>query len=197
MLQAALYRMQSMAADSILKQAEAKMAKVIDVVHTEFTGIRTGKASPDLVHHLTVDAYGSHVKLKEIAGITTPDPRTIMIQPWDGGLIDSIRKAIEESKLGITPMVDGKLIRLPIPAPSQERRDELITSIRKIAEEGRVSIRSNRRGALDDLKKAQKNKELTEDELTTHEKQVQKLTDQYIEKIDKLLTGKEADLMKI
>lgn len=186
-----------MALDDILLEAEEKMMKSVEVVHQEFNSVRTGKASPDLVNHITVDAYGVHMKLKEVAAITTPDARLIQIQPWDAGNVEPIRKAIEESKIGINPIVDGKLIRLPIPELSQDRRQELVKSIRKMAEEGRVSIRSNRRHALDEVKKIQKAGEITEDQLEGAEKEIQKLTDQYTGEIEKELAKKEAELLKV
>jgi ribosome recycling factor len=171
-----------MALDDILLEAEEKMLKSTEVIQGEFAGIRTGKASPDLVTNIMVEAYGTHMRLKEMAAITTPDSRLILIQPWDGANVDPIRKAIEESKLGITPQVDGKLIRLPIPP---------------LSEEGRVSIRANRRHAIDEIKKIQKAGEITEDQLEDGEKEVQKLTDQYIAEIEKGLISKEAELMKV
>ena len=186
-----------MALDDILLEAEEKMLKSTEVIQGEFSGIRTGKASPDLVTNIMVEAYGVQMRLKEMAAVTTPDSRLILIQPWDGNNVDPIRKAIEESKLGITPMVDGKLIRLPIPSLSEERRQDLVKAVKKIAEEGRVSIRANRRHAMDEIKKIQKAGEITEDQLTDGEKEVQKLTDQYIAEIEKTLVAKEAELLKV
>jgi ribosome recycling factor len=186
-----------MALDDILLEAEEKMLKSAEVVQTEFSGVRTGKASPDLVTNLMVDAYGTHMRLKELAAVTTPDSRLILIQPWDAGTVDAVRKALEESKLGISPQVDGKLIRLPIPPLSEERRQDLVKAVRKMAEEGRVSIRANRRHAIDEIKKIQKSGEITEDQLADAEKEVQKLTDQYVAEIDKGVTSKEAELMKV
>lgn len=173
------------------------MIKSTEVITAEFAGIRTGKASPDLVTNIMVEAYGTHMRLKEMAAITTPDPRLILIQPWDAANVDPIRKALEESKLGISPQVDGKLIRLPIPPLSEERRQDLVKATRKLAEEGRVSIRANRRHALDEVKKIQKSGEITEDQLGDAEKEIQKLTDQYVAEIEKALTAKEAELMKV
>jgi ribosome recycling factor len=137
------------------------------------------------------------MRLKELAAVTTPDPRLILIQPWDASNVEPVRKAIEESKLGISPQVDGKLIRLPIPPLSEERRQDLVKAVRKMAEEGRVSIRANRRHALDEIKKIQKAGEITEDQLADAEKEVQKLTDQYVAEIDKGVASKEAELMKV
>jgi ribosome recycling factor len=173
------------------------MIKSTEVIQTEFAGIRTGKASPDLVTNIMVEAYGTHMRLKELAAVTTPDSRLVQIQPWDASTVEPIRKALEESKLGISPQVDGKLIRLPIPPLSEERRQELVKAVRKMAEEGRVSIRANRRHAIDEIKKIQKAGEITEDQLADGEKEIQKLTDQYTAEIDKGLTAKEAELLKV
>jgi ribosome recycling factor len=186
-----------MALDDILLEAEEKMLKSTEVIQGEFSGIRTGKASPDLVTNIMVEAYGVQMRLKEMAAVTTPDSRLILIQPWDGNNVDPIRKALEESRLGITPQVDGKLIRLPIPPLSEERRQDLVKAVKKIAEEGRVSIRANRRHAMDEIKKIQKDGEITEDQLEDGEKEVQKLTDQYIAEIEKTLIAKEAELLKV
>jgi ribosome recycling factor len=186
-----------MALDDILLEAEEKMIKSTEVIQTEFAGIRTGKASPDLVINMMVEAYGTNMRLKELAAVTTPDSRLILIQPWDATTVDPIRKALEESKLGISPQIDGKMIRLPIPPLSEERRQDLVKAVRKIAEEGRVSIRANRRHAIDEAKKIQKAGEITEDQLADTEKEVQKLTDQYVAEIEKGLTAKEAELLKV
>ncbi len=173
------------------------MEKSANFTKSDFGSIRTGKASPELVNHLLVEAYGGHMRLKEIAAITTPDSRLIMIQPWDASNVDPIRKAIEESKLGINPLVDGKIIRLPIPELSTERRQEMTKAAKKMAEEGRVTIRAVRRTAMDDVKKLQKDGKITEDELKSAETEVQKLTDQYIGEIDKGLAVKETELLKV
>ena len=186
-----------MALDDILLEAEEKMIKSAEVIQTEFAGIRTGKASPDLVTNIMVEAYGVQMRLKEMAAVTTPDSRLILIQPWDAGTVDAVRKALEESKLGITPQVDGKLIRLPIPPLSEERRQDLVKTVKKMAEEGRVSIRANRRHALDELKKIQKSGAITEDQLEDAEKEIQKLTDQYVAEIEKGVAVKEAELLKV
>ena len=186
-----------MALDDILLEAEEKMIKSTEVIQTEFGGIRTGKASPDLVTNMMVEVYGTHMRLKEVAAVTTPDSRLILIQPWDATTVDPIRRAIEESKLGISPQVDGKLIRLPIPPLSEERRNDLVKAVRRIAEEGRVSIRANRRHAMDESKKLQKSGEITEDQLGDAEAEVQKLTDQYVAEVEKSLAHKEAELLKV
>jgi ribosome recycling factor len=186
-----------MSIDEVMMDAEEKMEKTVSVTKSEFTSIRTGKASPDLVSHLRIDAYGVTMTMKEVAAITTPDPRMILIQPWDVSNVDPIRKAIEESRIGITPMVDGKMIRLPIPALSEERRHDLVKTVKKLCEEGRVGIRNSRRIALDEIKRIQKAGEITEDDAERTEKEIQKLTDQYIAEVEKLMAAKEAELMKV
>jgi ribosome recycling factor len=187
-----------MALDDILMETEEKMEKTVQFLIHEFSSVRTGKASPALVENLQVQAYeGTTMRLKELAGITTPEARLLMIQPWDASTVDPIRKAIEASPLGITPMIDGKVIRVPFPELSQQRREDLVKSIRKMAEEQRVAIRHARREGIDALKKLEKDGKVTEDELESGEKEIQKLTNTYIETADKHLASKEAELMKV
>src|SRR2546430_17141102 len=139
--------------DDILLEAEMAMEKSVDYLAHEFSGVRTGKASPALVENIDVQAYGSTMKLKQLALITTPESRLLVLQPFDAGTVQDIERALKESKIGITPAVDGKIIRLPIPELSEERRKELAKSLSKMAEEARVRIRSNRRTGLSDKKK--------------------------------------------
>jgi ribosome recycling factor len=186
-----------MPVDEIMLDCEDKMEKSLHRVESEFSQVRTGKASPHLVDGLRVDCYGTTMQLKELAGITTPEPRLILIQPWDESNVDPVRKAIEESNLGISPQVDGKLIRIPIPELSEERRTELTKVVKKIAEEGRIAIRHNRRDAMDQLKKEGKDGDLTEDDVSLGEKEVQKLTDTFIKRVDDLLEKKEKELMTV
>lgn len=186
-----------MPVDEILMECEEHMEKTVKKIHNDFAAVRTGKASPQLVDSLRVDCYGTTMTLRELAGITCPEPRLIMIQPWDASNVDPIRKAIETSNLGISPLVDGKIIRIPIPELSEERRRDLIKVVKKIAEEGRVALRHSRRDAMEALKKEHKAGDLTEDELKVAEKDVQKLTDDYTGKIDKMLETKEAELLKV
>jgi ribosome recycling factor len=186
-----------MPADEILLDCEEHMEKTVKKIHDDFAAVRTGKASPQLVDTLRVDCYGTVLTLRELAGITCPEPRLIMIQPWDGSNVDPIRKAIETSNLGVSPMVDGKIIRIPIPELSEERRRDLIKVVKKLSEDGRIAIRHSRREAMESLKKEQKDGDITEDELKVAEKEVQKLTDDYTGKIDKMLEAKEAELLKI
>jgi ribosome recycling factor len=186
-----------MPADEILMECEEHMEKTVKKLQDDFAAVRTGKASPQLVDSMRVDCYGTSMTLRELAAITCPEPRLIMIQPWDVSNVDPIRKAIETSSLGISPMVDGKIIRIPIPELSEDRRRDLIKVVKKISEDGRIAVRHSRREAMDLLKKEQKDGNMSEDHLKDAEKDVQKLTDDYVGKIDKMLEIKEAELLKI
>lgn len=183
--------------DEIMLDAEAAMEKGFDYLKHEFASVRTGKASPALVENIDVEAYGAQMKLKQLALITTPEPRLLVIQPFDGSTTKDIEKAIKESKLGINPIVDGKIIRLPIPALSEERRRDLVKGVKQMAEEARVRVRSTRREGIDGLKKAQKEGAISEDQLGSLEKEIQKLTDQFGKKIDDSVALKEAEILKV
>jgi ribosome recycling factor len=182
--------------DDILLEAEMSMEKSVDYLAHEFSGVRTGKASPALVENIDVQAYGSTMKLKQLALITTPESRLLVLQPFDAGTVQDIERALKESKIGITPAVDGKIIRLPIPELSEERRKELAKSLSKMAEEARVRVRSNRRTALDEAKKL-KGSGISEDEMSDLEDQIQKLTDRFVKSIDDHLKHKEIEIMKV
>lgn len=187
-----------MTIDEILLEAEEKMEKTERVVVNEFAGIRTGKASPALVENIMVEAYGgAQMRIRELAGITTPEPRLLVIQPWDASMVHPIEKAILKSSLGLTPMVDKKVIRIVFPELSTERRQELVRVVRKLAEDGRVAIRHVRRDAIENLKKIAKAGGVTEDEEKHAEKEVQKLHDTYIAKIDAHLAHKEKEIMTV
>lgn len=173
------------------------MEKSVDYMVHEFSAVRTGKASPALVENVDVEAYGSAMKLKQLALITTPEPRLLVVQPFDAATVRDIEKALKESKIGIQPLVDGKLIRLPIPELSEERRRDLVKSLKQMAEEARVRVRTNRRNALDEAKKLKASNELTEDGLRDIEADVQKLTDKFVKSIDEHLERKEAEVMKV
>jgi ribosome recycling factor len=186
-----------MSRDDILLEAEMSMEKSVDYLVHEFAAVRTGKASPGLVENVDVHAYGSNMKLKQLALITTPEARLLVIQPFDAATVSDIERALKESKIGITPAVDGKIIRLPIPELSEERRKELVRSLGKMAEEARVRVRANRRTALDEAKKLKTGGQLTEDGLRDVEDEVQKLTDRFVHSIDEHLRHKEAEIMKV
>lgn len=183
--------------DEILLETEAAMEKAVDYLHHEMASVRTGKASPALVENIEVEAYGATMKLKQLAVISTPEPRMLVIQPFDGSQTGAVEKAIKESKLGINPVVDGKIIRLPIPALTEERRRDLVKSIKQMAEESRVRIRAIRREGIDSLKKAEKEHVIGEDERKTYEAEVQKLTDTWGKKIEESFAAKEADILKV
>jgi ribosome recycling factor len=188
---------QIMALEDILLEAEEKMIKTEEVVQHEFAGVRTGKASAGLVENIQVEVYGSHMRIRELAGITTPETRVILIQPWDANTVHPIEKAIQRSNLGLNPAVDKKFIRIVLPELSQERRVEFTKIVRKMAEDGRVAIRHVRRDALEHLKKESKKGGVTEEEVEHAEKEVQKLTDQYIANVDQHLAHKEKEIMTV
>lgn len=186
-----------MSKDDIVLESEMSMEKSVDYMIHEFASVRTGKASPALVENVDVQAYGSTMKLKQLALITTPEPRLLVVQPFDASTVADIERALKESKIGIMPAVDGKIIRLPIPELSEERRKDLVRSLSKMAEEARVRVRANRRSALDEAKKLKASGGLTEDGLRDLEDEVQKLTDRFVKSIDDHLERKEAEVMKV
>ena len=186
-----------MALDDILLEAEEKMEKTEQVVVNEFAGVRTGKASASLVENILVETYGSQMRIRELAGITAPEPRTLSLQPWDASTITAIEKAIQKANLGLNPATQGKVIRIFFPELSQERRLEFVKIIKKMTEDGRVAIRHVRRDAMDLLKKHAHDSGVTEDEEKQAEKDLQKLTDGFIAKIDAHLAHKEKELMTV
>jgi ribosome recycling factor len=183
--------------DEILMETEEKMIKTEQVLLNEFAGVRTGKASAGLVENIMVDVYGAQMRIRELAGITCPEPRLILIQPWDLGTIHSVDKAIQKSNLGLNPQVDKKCLRVVIPELSTERRVEFTKIIRKMTEDARVAIRHVRRDAMEHLKKAMKDAGVPEDDEKHAEKEVQKLTDQYVSKLDAHLATKEKEIMTV
>lgn len=183
--------------DEILLQAAEKMEKTEQFVQHEFATVRTGKASPALVENITVEAYGAQVRLREVAGITTPEPRVLAIQPWDANLVHAIEKAILKANLGLTPTVQGKVVKLYFPELSQERRLEITKIVKKMAEDGRIAIRNIRREAIEAIKKEQKAGKIPEDQALHAEKEIQKLHDQYIARIDQHLAHKEKEIMTV
>jgi ribosome recycling factor len=182
---------------TFFKDHEEKMKRATAAVTRGFNELRGGRASPALVEHVTVDYYGAPTPLKQLAAITAPEPRLIVIQPWDAKLVPEIEKAIQKADVGISPVVDGKLVRLPIPPLTGDRRDELVKLAHKIAEEGRISIRNARRDANEVLKDLKTKKQLGEDEHFNAHDQIQKLTDRYIEQINTLLKTKEQEIHSV
>jgi len=186
-----------MALDDYLLEAEDKMIKTEQVVINEFAGVRTGKASPGLVENILVEVYGSHMRIRELAGITTPEARTLNIQPWDVNSLHPIEKAIQKSNLGLNPTVDKKFIRIVLPELSQERRQEMTKIAHKYAEQGRVAVRNVRRDGMETLKKMEKDGKISEDEHRRHTDEVQKLTDDHIKKVDEALAQKEKEILQV
>jgi len=181
----------------ILTDVQARMKKAVDFTLHEFSSIHTGKASPSMVEGVMVEAYGSMMRLKECAAISTPDPRMIQVQPWDKGLIRAVEKGLQQANLGINPIVDGGLIRLPLPDLSKERRLEFVKIAHRLAEEGRVNIRHARRDAMEAVKKAKKDGKISEDEEKRLEKDIQAHTDKVIKDLDTHLASKEKDLTTV
>ncbi len=177
-----------------LRESEDKMKKTLESTNQSFSSIRTGRANAGMVEHLKVDYYGAMTPLKQMANITIPEPRLLMIHPWDVSALKAIEKSIMDSDLAISPVIDGKLIRLSIPPLTRERREELVKIVHKQAEEGRVSLRSIRREGNEKVKSLSKEKKITEDESFKAEQDMQKLTDRYIQMIDQAQSAKEKDL---
>jgi ribosome recycling factor len=186
-----------MTPDDILMEAEDRMIKTEQVVVNEFAGVRTGKASASLIENIIVDVYGSQMRIRELAGITTPEPRMLVVQPWDVNSAQPIEKAIQKANLGLNPAMQGKIIRLSFPELSTERREEFVKITKKMAEDGRVAIRHVRRDSMDQLKKHGHDSGITEDQEKQAEKDLQKLTDQYIAKIDQHVMHKEKEILTV
>jgi ribosome recycling factor len=178
-------------------QAQEHMEKSLDAVRREFNSVRTGKASPALLDMVRVDAYGSKMPLNQVASVSTPEPRLLLVQPWDKGLLNDIEKAIRNSELGLNPSNDGNIIRVPIPALNEERRKEMVKMLHKLAEEGRIAIRHARQEANKEIKRRQGEHEMSEDEARREMDRIQKLTDEFISKIDHLLAAKEEEVMEV
>lgn len=183
--------------DDVLLDAEDKMEKSRELLQQQMGGLRTGKASPALVENVRVLYYGAPTRLREIAGISTPEPRLIVINPYDPTALGDIEKAILAANLGVTPMNDGRLIRVPIPELNQERRQELTKVLRRMAEESRVAVRNVRRDANEAIKKLQKDSKITEDERTKALADIQKDTDKEVSEIDRLVKAKEEEIMAV
>jgi ribosome recycling factor len=181
----------------VLTDTQARMKKALDHTVHEFNSIHTGKASPTMVEGVMVDAYGSNMRIKDCAAITTPDARLIQVQPWDKGLTKAIEKAIQQANLGLNPSVDGGIIRIPLPELSRERRQEFVKVANRMAEEGRVQTRNIRREGIDALKKAEKDGKISEDDLKRLEKDVQAATDRTIKEIGEHLEKKEKELLGV
>lgn len=187
----------NMVVNARIAEAESNMKKTVELVKKEFASLRAGRATPALLDKIMVSYYGTPTPINQLATISVPEPRLLVIQPWDKSVLPEIERAILKSDLGITPASDGTVIRLAIPQLTQERRAELVKVVKKKAEEGRVAIRNIRREINDKVKQLQKNGEISEDELRRAQDEIQKLTDKYIKEIDLLLNSKEQEIMQI
>ncbi len=181
----------------IIKSADEKMLKSIDSLKSEFATVRAGRANPSILNKISVDYYGTPTPINQIAAISVPDPKTIVIQPWDGSVLKEIEKAILTSELGINPANDGKIIRIIIPPLTEERRKALVKDIHKMAENAKVAVRNIRRDFMDKLKAMKKDSAITEDELKDGENQLQKTTDKYIKMVDDILKEKEQEILTV
>ncbi len=181
----------------LIQDADSRMAKTVGVVKQELTTLKAGRANPQILDRITVDYYGSQVPITQIGNVSAPEPRVLVIQLWEASMLKAVEKAILQSDLGINPMNDGKVIRLVVPELTQERRKELTKTVSKVAEEGRIAVRAIRRDTMDAMKKLEKKSEITEDDLRSGEKELQKVHDKYIKTIDDLAAAKEKEIMAV
>lgn len=180
-----------------LQEAKRRMENAVEALRREYSGVRTGKATPGLLDTVRVEAYGSHVPLNQVATVSAPEPRLLVVQPWDRAMISPIEKALQTSDLGLNPSNDGKVIRVPIPPLTEERRKEYVRLLHKMTEEGRIAVRQARKDANDEIKRRQKDGDLSEDAARREQDEVQKLTDRYTHQMDELLKHKEAEVMEV
>lgn len=182
---------------AIQADAEAKMKKSVDSIQKELASIRTGKATPTLLDGIKVEYYGNLTPLSQVASVSVPDHRLLVIQPWEKRLIPEIAKAIQKSELGLNPIQDANVIKLPIPSLTEERRKDLVKLVKKMGEEGKVAIRNIRREGIDELKKTEKEKKISEDDSRKAQEKMQEITDKHIKMIDELLAKKEKEVMEV
>ncbi|MGH7262672.1 MAG: ribosome recycling factor [Candidatus Rokuibacteriota bacterium] len=180
---------------AVIKEAETRMQGALDTVGREFAGVRTGRATTGLLEGIRVDYYGTPTPVPQVASLSVPDPKTLLIQPWDASLLPQIEKAIMKSDLGLTPANDGKVIRLVMPPLTEERRKQLAKAVGKLAEDARVAIRNIRHEANKKLKTMEKDKKISEDDGRRSQEQVQKITDKFIQRVDELLKKKEQEIL--
>jgi ribosome recycling factor len=183
--------------DALLKDVEERMSKSQRATQTDFTRIRAGRANAAILDGIRVDYYGTPTPLNQVAGVATPEPRLITISPWEKPMVKEIEKAIQASDLGLNPASDGNIIRIPIPPLTEETRKDLVKRVKALAEEGRVAIRNVRRGGIEDAKKMQKGKDITEDDLKLITDKIQKLTDRFVAEVDKSLDAKVQEMMEV
>ena len=182
---------------NVINTAKEKMEKSMDALERELSTIRAGRANPKILDRISVDYYGSPTPINQMAAVSVPDPKTILIQPWDASQLKAIEQAIQASDIGINPQNDGRAIRLSFPQPTEERRKELVKEAKKVGEDGKVAVRSIRRDAIDKIKTMKKNNEITEDEVALGEKKMQELTDKYCKEADSIIAAKEAEILAI
>jgi ribosome recycling factor len=180
-----------------LAEARAQMEKALEALRREFASVRAGKATPALLDTVRVEAYGSKLPINQVGTVSAPEPRLVVVQPWDKSLIPAVEKAIREAQLGLNPSNDGSVIRIPIPPLTEERRKEMVRMLHKMAEEGRVAIRHARQEAREAIKRRQQAHEVSEDDARRELDEVQRLTDEYIAKVDQLLKAKEQEVMEV
>jgi ribosome recycling factor len=183
--------------EKVFQNLKNEMEKIIAAMEKSLGRVRTGRASISLLDGIKVDYYGTQTPINQVATLSVPESRLIVITPWDVSIIGAIEKAIQKSDIGLMPANDGKVIRLPIPQLTEERRRELVKLVKKMAEEGKIKLRNARRDANDELRNLKKSNEMSEDELFAAQEEVQKLTDKYIEKVDKIAIGKEKEIMEL
>ena len=183
--------------DEVYRETESRMKKALEATRNDFASVRTGRASPSLLDRLHIDAYGASVPLKQVANVSTPDARSLMIAAYDRSTVGAIRKAIETSDLGLTPQIDGQQIRLSIPPLTQDRRKDLVKIIKKKAEDGKVAVRNARHKSVDEVKALLRDHTITEDENKRATEKVQQLTDRYIKEVDTLVGAKEKEIMEV
>ena len=179
------------------KDTEDRMKKALDAINRELATVRTGKATPKMLDGIKVEYYGTLTPLNQVASISSPDPKMLVVQPWEQTVIPEIIKAVQKADLGLNPMAEGNIVRLPIPPLTEEHRQDMVKLVKKLGEDAKIAIRNIRRDANDKLKKAEKDSEITEDDLKTGQKQVQDYTDSYIKKIDDTIKAKEQEVMEI
>lgn len=183
--------------DEVLQQLRNDLEATIAAFRKDLGRTRTGRAAPSLLEGIVVDYYGARTPLIQIAGVSAPEPRMIVVQPYDQGALSAIEKGLLQSDLGLTPMNDGRIIRVPIPELTEERRRDLVKHVRKLAEEYRVSVRSHRRDAIDMVKELEKEHSITEDDLHRAQERIQKITDDHVKQVDEILSRKEAEIMEV
>lgn len=183
--------------NTIIKGTEDRLRKTAESVRHQLATVRSGKASTSLLDGIKVPYYGAPTPLNQVANISAPEPRLIIIQPWEKSIVEEVNKALQASNLGLNPQVDGQIIRIPIPPLSEERRRELVKHVKEIGENGKVAMRNVRRDANDELKKAEKSKDISEDQMHDGLKEVQDLLDKFIKKIDEIMADKEKEIMEV